>query len=83
VVFDSLVKGHQELLKWGEFFKGDLANIEDIREVFKKYKIEAVLHFAAFIEVGESVENPEIYYFNNVANTLNLLKVMPFVYDRY
>jgi len=76
IVFDSLVKGHQEAVKWGEFYKGDLENIEDIRGVFKKYPIEAVLHFAAFIEVGESVKDPQKYYKNNVANTLNLFQVM-------
>ena len=76
VVFDSLVKGHQEAVKWGEFYQGDLENVEDIRGVFKKYPIEAVLHFAAFIEVGESVKDPQKYYKNNVANTLNLFQVM-------
>lgn len=76
VVFDSLVKGHQEAVKWGEFFQGDLGNIEDLRQVFSKYKIDAVLHFAAFIEVGESVKDPQKYYQNNVKNTLNLFQVM-------
>lgn len=76
VVFDSLVSGHKEAVKWGEFVKGDLENLEDIREVFKKYPIEAVFNFAAFIEVGESVKDPQKYYFNNLVNTLNLLKVM-------
>ena len=76
VVLDNLSKGHRELVKWGELVVGDLANIEDIREVFKKYKIEAVMHFAAFIEMGESMIDPEKFYFNNVVNTLNLLKVM-------
>jgi len=76
VIFDSLVKGHKEAVKWGEFFEGDLNNIESIREVFKKYEIEAVLHLAAFIEVGESVKDPQKYYLNNVKNTLNLLQVV-------
>lgn len=76
VVFDSLVKGHKEAVKWGELYEGDLANIEDVRGVFKKYPIEAVLHFAAFIEVGESVKDPQKYYQNNVKNTLNLFQVM-------
>jgi len=76
VIFDSLVKGYKEAVKWGDFFQGDLANIEDIRGVFKKYPIEAVLHFAAFIEVGESVKDPQKYYQNNVKNTLNLFQVM-------
>ena len=76
VVFDNLSSGQKELVKWGEFFEGDLANIENIREVFKKYSIDAVLHFAAFKAVGESVINPQKYYKNNVANTLNLFQVM-------
>lgn len=76
VIFDNLSSGRRELVKWGEFFEGDLGNIEDIREVFKKYPIEAVLHFAAFKAVGESVVNPQKYYKNNVANTLNLFQVM-------
>ena len=76
VVFDNLSSGRKELVKWGEFFQGDLSNIEDIRTVFKKYSIEAVLHFAAFKAVGESVVDPQKYYINNVANTLNLFKVM-------
>ena len=76
VVFDNLSSGKKELVKWGEFFEGDLGNIESIREVFKKYPIEAVLHFAAFKAVGESVVDPQKYYLNNVCNTLNLFKVM-------
>ncbi len=76
VVFDNLSSGKKELVKWGEFFQGDLGNIEDIRNVFKKYQIEAVLHFAAFKAVGESVVDPQKYYLNNVSNTLNLFKVM-------
>lgn len=76
VIFDNLVYGHKEAVKWGTFVQGDLANESDIEEVFKKYKIDAVFHFAAYAYVGESVEEPEKYYFNNVVNTLNLLKVM-------
>lgn len=60
----------------GKFEQGDLSNIEDIERVFNKYSIEAVFHFAAYAYVGESVVNPEKYYYNNVSNTLNLLKVM-------
>ena len=76
IVFDNLVYGHKESVKWGEFVLGDLNDIEQIRLVFKKYKINAVMHFAAFAYVGESVVNPKKYYENNVANTLNLLSVM-------
>lgn len=76
VVFDNLSSGKKDLVKWGEFFEGDLGNIESIREVFKKYPIEAVFHFAAFKAVGESVVDPQKYYINNVSNALNLFKVM-------
>ena len=76
IVFDNLIYGHREAVKWGRFIKGDLSKIEDIENVFRKTHIDAVLHFAAFAYVGESVKEPEKYYFNNVNNTLNLLKVM-------
>lgn len=76
VIFDNLVSGRKNLVKWGELVIGDLGNIEEIRNVFKKYKIDAVFHFAAFKAVGESVINPQKYYKNNISNTLNLLEVM-------
>lgn len=76
VVLDNLVYGHREAVKWGEFVKGDLADEREIEAVFQTYKIEAVFHFAAYAYVGESVKEPEKYYYNNVVNTLNLLKVM-------
>ena len=76
VVFDSLIYGHREAVKWGTFVKGDLANPDELEKVFSTYDIDAVFHFAAFTYVGESVEDPEKYYYNNVTNTLNLLKAM-------
>lgn len=76
VVFDSLVYGHREAVKWGTFVQGDLSCIEDIERVFSTYQIDAVFHFAAYAYVGESVTDPEKYYINNVSNTLNLLRVM-------
>ncbi len=76
IIFDNLSYGHRDFVKWGTFEQGDLSNIEDIRSVFRKYSIEAVMHFAAFTYVGESVEDPQKYYINNVKNTLNLLQVM-------
>lgn len=76
VVFDNLEKGHREAVKWGTLEVGDLGNIEEIEAVFNKYPIEAVFDFASYIEVGESVKDPEKYYLNNVKNTLNLLSVM-------
>ncbi len=82
VVFDSLETGHietvEELQKAGNviFEKGDLRNIEDIERVFEKHSIDAVIHFAAFSLVGESVPNPAKYYRNNTFGTLNLLDTM-------
>ena len=76
VVFDNLVYGHREAVKWGKFIKGDLKDPEEIDAVFENYPIDAVMHFAAYAYVGESVVEPEKYYVNNVANTLNLLHAM-------
>ncbi len=58
------------------YVQGDLQVLEEIEAVFKKYKIDAVVHFAANIEVGESVVDPQKYYYNNVYGTLNLLNAM-------
>lgn len=76
VVFDNLLYGHREAVKWGHFEQGDLKNKGDIEGVFQRYQIDAVFHFAAYAYVGESVSEPEKYYYNNVVNTLNLLQVM-------
>ena len=76
VVFDNLVYGHREAVKWGTFVKGDLKNQEEVDAIFERYSIEAVMHFAAYAYVGESVADPEKYYFNNVVCTLNLLRAM-------
>jgi UDP-glucose 4-epimerase len=76
VVFDNLSKGHRSAVGSAEFVEGDLADYELLIRTFKKYKIEAVMHFAAFIEVGESVKAPLKYYYNNVCCTRNLLSAM-------
>ena len=76
VVLDSLVAGHRDFLKWGEFEEGDLADTRFLKDVFSRHDIGEVLHFAAFIAVGESVQKPDMYYGNNVRNTLNLLDAM-------
>ncbi len=76
IVFDNLTNGHRELVKWGSFYEGDLLDKESIRNVFLKEKIDAVMHFAAFAYVGESVKDPIKYYLNNVIGTMNLLEVM-------
>ena len=84
IIFDNLENGHIEtintLLKINPdniiFEKGDLRNIEDIENVFNKYSIDGVIHFAAFALVEESVQNPSKYYRNNIYGTLNLLDTM-------
>ena len=76
IVLDNLSCGHKESVKWGKFCQVDLADVDKLDEVFTNYDIEAVMHFSSFIEVGESVQNPEKYYTNNVVNTMNLLNVM-------
>ena len=76
VVFDNLCRGHKEFVKWGEFVNGDLNNIDLIKRVICEKQIKAVIHFAAFAYVGESVESPGKYYKNNLSNTINLLNAM-------
>ncbi|MEI7474743.1 MAG: UDP-glucose 4-epimerase GalE [bacterium] len=76
LVGDNLSEGHKEAILSEHFHYVDLANISEIKEVFKKYKIEAVIHFAASCYVGESATNPQKYYYNNVVSTLNLLNAM-------
>jgi UDP-glucose 4-epimerase len=76
VVFDNLGKGHRAAVSKAEFVEGDLADYELLVETLKKYNIETVMHFAALIEVGESVQVPLKYYRNNVGGTLSLLSAM-------
>ena len=86
VIFDNLELGHIETVsilqniqskgKVVDFIKGDLQNLSQIKSVFEKYKIDAVVHFAAYSQVAESVKNPQKYYYNNVYGTLNLLNAM-------
>lgn len=76
VVFDNLVYGHREAVTQGILEEGDLADTRRLDEIFEKYPIETVFHFAAYAYVGESVTNPGKYYNNNVANTLHLLDAM-------
>lgn len=76
VVFDNLSTGKKEFVKWGDFVQGDLHNYDLLIDTFRKYRPIGVVHFAASIEVGESVKNPYKYYDNNVVCSLNLLKAM-------
>jgi UDP-glucose-4-epimerase GalE len=76
VVFDDLSKGHRENIRWGGFHQGSTGSLDDLTECLRRWRIEAVMHFAAFIEVGESVADPAAYYRNNVGGSLNLLHAM-------
>ncbi len=77
IVYDNLVNGHKESLPAeAELVVGDLNDKEKLDKLFKKNNFDVVMHFAAFIEVGESMKNPAKFYRNNVANTLNLLEAM-------
>jgi UDP-glucose 4-epimerase len=76
VVFDNLCKGHRAAIGEAAFVRGDLSNYDLLVETLDKYGIEAVMHFAAFLEVGESVEQPLKYYRNNFCCTQNLLAAM-------
>ena len=76
VVYDNLSHGYRDYAKYGSYVMGDIADSHQLDLVFKHYNIEAVMHFCAFIEVGESVVEPEKYYKNNVQNTITLLEAM-------
>ncbi len=76
IVFDNLSKGHHATIGQTEFVHGDLADYKLLLDTLNKYRIEAVMHFAALIEVGESVQMPLKYYHNNLCNTHTLLLAM-------
>jgi UDP-glucose 4-epimerase len=66
VYYDSLIYGHKAAALGGEVVIGDIGDVDKLRETFSKYKIDAVMHFAAFAAVGESVADPQTYYQNNI-----------------
>jgi len=76
VTYDNLVYGHPEAVRWGPLEKGDISDRKQLEMVIQKYQPSAVMHFAAYAYVGESVRNPAKYYHNNVAGTLSLLESM-------
>ena len=73
VVYDNFSNGHREFVKWGPAEEGDIRDRARLDEVLAKHKPAAILHFAALIEVGESVKDPVAFYENNVVGTLTLL----------
>jgi UDP-glucose 4-epimerase len=73
---DNLSSGYRDAVVNGDFIQGDLGDRELLDSIFAEGRIDAVMHFAACIDVGESVRDPAKYYRNNVANTLTLLEAM-------
>ncbi|WP_265516752.1 UDP-glucose 4-epimerase GalE [Nitratireductor luteus] len=73
VTYDNLVSGHRDAVRWGPFVEGDILDRESLIATLEVYRPEAIIHFAAFAYVGESVEDPAKYYRNNVAGTISLL----------
>ena len=73
VVCDNFSSGHREFVKWGPVEEGDIRDRARLDEVLAKHQPAAILHFAALIEVGESVKDPVAFYENNVIGTLTLL----------
>lgn len=76
VCFDNLSTGHRSFVKWGPFVEGDVSDTPRVAEAIASHGVAAVMHFAAFSQVGESVTAPQKYYLNNVCGTVSLLKAM-------
>lgn len=73
IVIDNLSYGHKEFVKWGPLIIGDIANKELVQKTIQTYQPIAAFHFSAFTYVGESVQNPQKYYQNNVVQTIHFL----------
>jgi UDP-arabinose 4-epimerase len=76
ICFDNLTRGHRNAVQWGPLIQGDLCDLAAVNQVIAETRPLAVLHFAAFAYVGESVADPGMYYRNNFVGTLNLLESM-------
>ncbi len=76
VVVDNLYKGHKKAVLTPYFESVDLKKMDSLREVFEKYDIDAIMHFAALSTVAESMKEPFKYYENNIIGGLNLLELM-------
>ena len=77
IIIDNLSRGHRQAVPSGaELVVGDLADTEELTALFRRYRFNAVLHFAAFIEAGESMKYPETFFRNNTANALAVLEAM-------
>lgn len=76
IAYDNLERGHSWAVQWGELIEGSTFDQDLLAQTFKDKKIDIVLHFAAYAYVKESVEDPSLYYHNNVNGTLSLLSAM-------
>ncbi len=76
IVYDDLSNGNKWAVLYGDLIKGNVGDEELLNKVFKQFKPDIVMHFAAFIQVNESVKKPIKYYQNNTSNTLTLIKAM-------
>jgi UDP-glucose 4-epimerase len=76
LVLDNFSTGFKEAIRGVPFVEGDLADLDCLSELFNDYDIDAVMHFAAYSQVGESLIEPAKYYRNNLSNTQNLLDTM-------
>ena len=76
IVFDNLSGGHRDAVLGGVFVEGDINDARQLADLFARFPVDAVMHFASLIQVGESVREPAKYYRTNLAGTLNLLEAM-------
>src|SRR6201984_2702244 len=76
IVFDNLSRGNRWAVKWGPLELGDIADSSRLRTVLQQYRPAALMHFAAYAYVGESVEQPLLYYRNNFTGTAALLQTV-------
>ena len=76
IVLDNLCSGRIDAVKYGSLIVGNAGDTEVLREIFRAHHVDAVVHFASHIQVGESVTDPAKYYANNVVETLRLLDAM-------
>jgi UDP-glucose-4-epimerase GalE len=76
VVFDNLTAGHREAVKYGDLVVGDITDVAAVAEALERHAVSAVMHFAAYLDVGESVREPVKYYRNNVVGALSVLEAM-------
>ena len=83
IVYDNLVAGHRGAVRFGDLAEGDILDTASLIEVLRRQRVFAVMHFAAFLDVGESVRDPSKYYRNNVAGALSVLAAMAAVSVRH